>query len=37
MGPDYTLIETAWGDEDGAIHIRRDNEEFKAVETKPNN
>ena len=32
MKPDnFTLIETAWGDNDAAIHIKRDSEEFKAA------
>lgn len=31
MEPDFTIIETAWGDKDAMIHIRRDSEEFKAA------
>lgn len=31
MGPDYTIIKTAWGDEDAMIHIERDSEEFKTA------
>lgn len=31
MEPDYTIIETAWGDQDTMIHIRRDGEEFRAA------
>ena len=28
MEHDYTIIETAWGDNDAAIHIKRDSKEF---------
>lgn len=28
MGPDITFVETAWGDSDAEIAIRRDSEEF---------
>lgn len=31
MKPDFTIIETAWGEQDAMIHIRRDGEEFKAA------
>lgn len=31
MEPDFTIIETAWGDQDAMIHISRDSEEFKAA------
>lgn len=31
MDIDYTIIETAWGDKDAAIHIKRDGAEFKAA------
>lgn len=31
MEPDFTIIETAWGDQDAMIHIKRDSEEFKAA------
>lgn len=27
----FSLIETAWGDQDAAIEIKRDSEEFKAA------
>ena len=29
--PDFTIVETAWGDKDAMIHIRRDSEEFKVA------
>lgn len=28
---DFTMIETAWGDQEAMIHISRDSEEFKAA------
>lgn len=31
MEPDYTIIDTAWGDHEVEIQIRRDSEEFKAA------
>ena len=31
MEPDFTIIETAWGDKDAMIHISRDGEGFKAA------
>lgn len=31
MEPDFTIIETACGDQDAMIHIKRDSEEFKAA------
>lgn len=31
MELDYTIIQTAWGDQDAMIHIRRDSEGFKAA------
>ena len=31
MEPDFTIIETAWGDQDAMIHIKRDTEEFKVA------
>lgn len=31
MDIDATIVETAWGDQDAMIHIKRDSEEFKAA------
>ena len=31
MDIDATIIETAWGDQDAMIHIKRDSEDFKAA------
>ena len=28
---DFTMIETAWGDQEAMIHISRDSDEFKAA------
>lgn len=34
MEPDFTIIETSWGDQDAMIHIKRDSQEFKAAENQ---
>ncbi len=31
MEPDFTIIETAWGDQEAMIQISRDSEEFKVA------
>ena len=31
MDVDFTIIETAWGDQDAMIEIKRDSEDFKAA------
>ena len=31
MDVDFTIIETAWGDQDAMIEIKRDSEEFRAT------
>lgn len=31
MDVDFTIIETAWGDQDAMIEIKRDSEEFRAA------
>ena len=31
MDVDFTIIETAWGNQDAMIEIKRDSEEFRAA------
>lgn len=31
METDFTIVETAWGDQDVMIHIKHDGEEFRAA------